>query len=55
MSPQEPLSQNFRAVCLTTVPASVLSNDAAAAMLDTLVRFIKDGLRHHPGRMIPSV
>jgi hypothetical protein len=35
----------FRAVYLNTVPASVLPNDAAAAVFDTLVRFIKDGLR----------
>ena len=35
----------FRSVYLNTVPASVLPSDAAAAMFDTLVRFIKDGLR----------
>ncbi|HEY5358159.1 MAG TPA: hypothetical protein VIJ82_10875 [Streptosporangiaceae bacterium] len=35
----------FRGIYLNTVPASVLPSDAAAAMFDTLVRFIKDGLR----------
>ncbi len=35
----------FRSVYLNTVPASVLPSDAAAAMFDTFVRFIKDGLR----------
>ena len=34
-----------RATYLNTVPASVLPSDAAAAMFDTLVRFIKDALR----------
>jgi hypothetical protein len=34
-----------RTVYLNTVPASVLPSDAAAAIFDTLVRFIKDGLR----------
>jgi hypothetical protein len=35
----------FRGVYLNSVPASVLPADAAAALFDTLVRFIKDGLR----------
>ncbi len=35
----------FRGIYLNTVPANVLSSDAAAAMFDTLVRFIKEGLR----------
>ena len=35
----------FRGIYLNTVPASVLPSDAAAAMFDTFVRFIKDGLR----------
>jgi hypothetical protein len=35
----------FRSVYLSTVPASVLPSDAAAALFDTVVRFIKDGLR----------
>ncbi len=35
----------FRSLYLNTVPASVLPSDAAAAMFDTFVRFIKDGLR----------
>jgi hypothetical protein len=34
----------FRGVYLNSVPASVLPADAAAALFDTLVRFIKDGL-----------
>jgi hypothetical protein len=35
----------FRGVYLNTVPASLLPADAAAAMFDTLVRFIREGLR----------
>lgn len=35
----------FRSIYLNSVPASVLPNDAAAAMFDTVVRYIKDGLR----------
>ncbi len=35
----------FRSVYLNSVPNSVLPADAAAAMFDTLVRFIKQGLR----------
>jgi len=35
----------FRGVYLNSVPASVLPSDAAAAMFDTFVRFIKDALR----------
>jgi hypothetical protein len=35
----------FRGVYLNSVPASVLPADAAAALFDTLVRFIKQGLR----------
>jgi hypothetical protein len=35
----------FRAAYLNTVPANVLSSDAAAAMFDTLVRFIREALR----------
>ncbi len=35
----------FRSIYLNSVPASVLPSDAAAAMFDTLVRFIKEGLR----------
>jgi hypothetical protein len=35
----------FRGVYLNSVPASVLPADAAAALFDTLVRFIKEGLR----------
>ncbi|MGO9728826.1 MAG: hypothetical protein ACLPN6_26375 [Streptosporangiaceae bacterium] len=35
----------FRGIYLNTVPQSVLPSDAAAAMFDTLVRFVKDGLR----------
>jgi hypothetical protein len=34
-----------RSVYLNAVPASVLPADAAAVLFDTLVRFIKDGLR----------
>ena len=34
-----------RAIYLNSVPQSVLPSDAAAALYDTLVRFIKDGLR----------
>jgi hypothetical protein len=35
----------FRGIYLNTVPASVLPSDAAAAMFDTLVRFIRTALR----------
>jgi hypothetical protein len=35
----------FRGVYLNSVPASALPADAAAALFDTLVRFIKEGLR----------
>jgi hypothetical protein len=35
----------FRGVYLNSVPASVLPADAAAALFDTFVRFIKEGLR----------
>jgi hypothetical protein len=35
----------FRGIYLHSVPPSVLPADAAAALFDTLVRFIKDGLR----------
>jgi hypothetical protein len=35
----------FRGVYLSSVPGSVLPADAAAVLFDTLVRFIKDGLR----------
>ncbi|HEX4258513.1 MAG TPA: hypothetical protein VH089_25725 [Streptosporangiaceae bacterium] len=35
----------FRSVYLNSVPSSVLSSDAAAALFDTLVRFIKQALR----------
>jgi hypothetical protein len=35
----------FRGVYLNSVPASVLPADAAAALFDTFVRFIKQGLR----------
>jgi hypothetical protein len=35
----------FRTVYLSSVPPRVLPADAAAALFDTLVRFIKDGLR----------
>jgi hypothetical protein len=34
-----------RAIYLNSVPQSVLPSDAAAAAYDTLIRFIKDGLR----------
>lgn len=37
--------QIARAIYLNSVPQSVLPSDAAAALFDTLVRFIKDGLR----------
>jgi hypothetical protein len=35
----------FRGIYLNSVPSSVLSSDAAAALFDTLVRFIKQALR----------
>ena len=35
----------FRSVYLNSVPNSVLPSDAAAALFDTFVRFIKDALR----------
>jgi hypothetical protein len=35
----------FRGIYLNSVPSSVLPSDAAAAMFDTLVRFIKQALR----------
>jgi hypothetical protein len=35
----------FRAIYLNSVPSSVLPSDAAAAIFDTFVRFIKEGLR----------
>jgi hypothetical protein len=35
----------FRGVYLNSVPSNVLPADAAAALFDTFVRFIKDGLR----------
>jgi hypothetical protein len=35
----------FRTVYLNTVPGSLLPSDAAAAMFDTVVRFIRQGLR----------
>jgi hypothetical protein len=35
----------FRGIYLNSVPNSVLPSDAAAAMFDTFVRFIKDALR----------
>ncbi len=35
----------FRGIYLNTVPSSVLPSDAAAAMFDTFVRFIKEALR----------
>ncbi len=35
----------FRSIYLNSVPSSVLPSDAAAAMFDTFVRFIKDALR----------
>jgi hypothetical protein len=34
-----------RAIYLNSVPQSVLPSDAAAALYDTLIRFVKDGLR----------
>lgn len=37
--------QIARGIYLNSVPQSVLPGDAAAALFDTLVRFIKDGLR----------
>lgn len=37
--------QIARGIYLNSVPQSVLPSDAAAALFDTLVRFIKDGLR----------
>jgi hypothetical protein len=37
--------QIFRAIYLNSVPSNVLPSDAAAALFDTFVRFIKDGLR----------
>jgi hypothetical protein len=37
--------QIFRSVYLNSVPSSVLPSDAAAALFDTFVRFIKEGLR----------
>ena len=40
----------FRGIYLNSVPNSVLPSDAAAVMFDTLVRFIKDGAAHAPGR-----
>jgi hypothetical protein len=35
----------FRSIYLNSVPSNVLPSDAAAALFDTLVRFIKEGLR----------
>jgi hypothetical protein len=35
----------FRGIYLNSVPSSVLSSDAAAALFDTFVRFIKEALR----------
>jgi hypothetical protein len=35
----------FRSIYLSSVPTSVLPADAAAVLFDTLVRFIKEGLR----------
>jgi len=35
----------FRSVYLSSVPSNVLPSDAAAVLFDTLVRFIKEGLR----------
>lgn len=35
----------FRGIYLNSVPSSVLPSNAAAAMFDTFVRFIKEGLR----------
>ena len=37
--------QIFRSIYLNSVPSSVLPSDAAAALFDTFVRFIKDALR----------
>jgi hypothetical protein len=37
--------QIFRSIYLNSVPSNVLPSDAAAALFDTFVRFIKDGLR----------
>ena len=37
--------QIFRSIYLNSVPSSTLPSDAAAALFDTFVRFIKDGLR----------
>jgi hypothetical protein len=37
--------QIFRGIYLNSVPSNVLPSDAAAAMFDTFVRFIKEGLR----------
>jgi hypothetical protein len=37
--------QIFRGIYLNSVPSSVLPSDAAAALFDTFVRFIKEGLR----------
>jgi len=37
--------QIFRGIYLNSVPSSVLPSDAAAALFDTFIRFIKDGLR----------
>ncbi|HWN59103.1 MAG TPA: hypothetical protein VNO25_00385 [Streptosporangiaceae bacterium] len=37
--------QIFRSIYLNSVPNSVLPSDAAAALFDTFVRFIKDALR----------
>ena len=35
----------FRSIYLNSVPSNVLPSDAAAVLFDTLVRFIKEGLR----------
>jgi hypothetical protein len=35
----------FRSIYLSSVPSNVLPSDAAAVLFDTLVRFIKEGLR----------
>ena len=37
--------QIFRSIYLNSVPSNVLPSDAAAALFDTFVRFIKDALR----------
>ena len=37
--------QIFRSIYLNSVPSSTLPSDAAAALFDTFIRFIKDGLR----------